>query len=474
MIELTCMLLPGRAACTLLPRRYGGGHAMRCAIQHRSTEAHKGAVRAPMPLSGYRTRFGNQAALRRLATAAPRLQAKLAVGPVDDPLEQEAERVADQVTAVQRKCAECADEDASKLQAKQASASIGAATAPASIHDTLRAPGEKLEGSTREFMEPRFGHDFGDVRIHRDAAAAASARQVNATAYTVGRDIVFDSGRYAPATAEGVHLLAHELTHVVQQRAAAPRVARQPAGNDPEKADAPQAPAPDGGDSGAAQPMAGASKDCLDRCEQQFDDCRKRGDPMSCLAARSVCLRACEPPSAEKPKPAPAPDAAKPAAPAAKTAPYVLSDSGKAFIKLPLIEGFCPNLYDDDTFGCRLNPEGKGNCTIFVGQLVHRGPCRPGEVAPRDQTESRFANALNIVNDNVNVALSQNQVDALVSFTFNANVGGIQVLAPTLNKGDFAAMPDLIRKTKTNGGVLVPRRNREANLFANGDYQPKK
>ena len=62
------------------------------------------------------------------------------------------------------------------------------------------------------------GHDFGDVRVHTDATASDSARSVNAQAYTVGSDIVFQSGTYAPDTDGGRHVLAHELTHVVQQR----------------------------------------------------------------------------------------------------------------------------------------------------------------------------------------------------------------------------------------------------------------
>jgi hypothetical protein len=67
-------------------------------------------------------------------------------------------------------------------------------------------------------MESRFGHDFGTVCVHTDAKAAASARAVNAIAYTVGRDIVFGAGQYAPESPTGRRLLAHELTHVVQQR----------------------------------------------------------------------------------------------------------------------------------------------------------------------------------------------------------------------------------------------------------------
>ena len=78
--------------------------------------------------------------------------------------------------------------------------------------------GQPLDRSTREFMEGRMGHDFGDVRVHTDATASDSARSVNAQAYTVGSDIVFQSGTYAPDTDGGRHVLAHELTHVVQQR----------------------------------------------------------------------------------------------------------------------------------------------------------------------------------------------------------------------------------------------------------------
>jgi hypothetical protein len=89
---------------------------------------------------------------------------------------------------------------------------------PPVVHDVLRSPGQPLDAATRAFMEPRFGHDFSRVRVHADARAAASARAVNAHAYTYGRDIVFDTGRYAPGSAAGQHLLAHELTHVLQQR----------------------------------------------------------------------------------------------------------------------------------------------------------------------------------------------------------------------------------------------------------------
>jgi len=87
------------------------------------------------------------------------------------------------------------------------------------VLDVVGSSGTPLEGRTRAEMESSFGHDFGDVRIHTDSAAAASATSVQAQAYTVGNDIVFGDGRYAPETESGRHTLAHELAHVVQQRA---------------------------------------------------------------------------------------------------------------------------------------------------------------------------------------------------------------------------------------------------------------
>lgn len=91
---------------------------------------------------------------------------------------------------------------------------------PPIVHEVLRSPGQPLDPTTRAFFEPRFGHDFSQVRLHTDAKAAESARAANALAYTVGRDVVFGEGRYEPGKTEGRKLLAHELTHVVQQRQA--------------------------------------------------------------------------------------------------------------------------------------------------------------------------------------------------------------------------------------------------------------
>ena len=83
---------------------------------------------------------------------------------------------------------------------------------PAVVHDVLRSPGQPLDSATRSFMEPRFGHNFGNVRVHHDAKAAESARAMNAQAYTVGRHIFFREPCYSK------NLLAHELAHTIQQR----------------------------------------------------------------------------------------------------------------------------------------------------------------------------------------------------------------------------------------------------------------
>jgi len=86
------------------------------------------------------------------------------------------------------------------------------------VESEIRLPGQPLEAATRAYFEPRFGQDFRDVRVHSNDGAAVSAREVNARAYTVGSDIVFGAGEFAPTTQTGRGLLAHELAHTVQQR----------------------------------------------------------------------------------------------------------------------------------------------------------------------------------------------------------------------------------------------------------------
>ena len=88
---------------------------------------------------------------------------------------------------------------------------------PESVNEVVGSGGHPLDAATRSWMEPRFNYDFSGVRIHTDSRAARSAKDVNALAYTVGRDVVFGAGQYTPGTERGTRLLAHELTHVVQQ-----------------------------------------------------------------------------------------------------------------------------------------------------------------------------------------------------------------------------------------------------------------
>lgn len=120
-------------------------------------------------------------------------------------------------------CAECSKKEMA-LQRRSAG-QHEPETVPPIVYDVLRSPGQPLDAQTRAFFEPRFGHDFSQVRVHTDASAAASARAVNALAYTVGRDVVFGAGQHQPATTSGMKLLAHELAHSVQQGASSVRVA---------------------------------------------------------------------------------------------------------------------------------------------------------------------------------------------------------------------------------------------------------
>jgi hypothetical protein len=90
-------------------------------------------------------------------------------------------------------------------------------TVPPIVTEVLQSPGLPLDKKTRDFFEPKFGYDFSKVRVHTDAKAAESAAAVNAEAYTVGQDVVFGEGRYSPEGQKGKSLIAHELTHVVQE-----------------------------------------------------------------------------------------------------------------------------------------------------------------------------------------------------------------------------------------------------------------
>jgi peptidoglycan hydrolase-like protein with peptidoglycan-binding domain len=241
------------------------------------------SFRADGKLSGMQSTHGNQRLQRMLNRGV--LQAKLTINQPGDVFEQEADRVADHVMHVpdshaavepnqahaaqavasvaasssggvsssirafwstqgsavstqgraaflQRACScggTCNDckNNADVLQRTSDSSVEGGATAPPIVHEVLRSSGQPLDHATRNFMEPRFGSDFSQVRIHTDAKAAESARAVNAAAYTVGNDVVFASGRCTNSAA-GRRLLAHELTHTVQQNTSG-IMQRQPA-----------------------------------------------------------------------------------------------------------------------------------------------------------------------------------------------------------------------------------------------------
>ena len=145
------------------------------------------------------------------------IQNKLAVSTPGDPLEREADRVAEMVTMANGETHE------SELAREPRSGQVDTAGTPAppSVTAALGARGEPLEPSLRAYFEPRFGRDFSQVRLHTDGVAAHAARSIQAGAFASGGDIVFAAGEYAPATAQGRRLIAHELAHVVQQGAAA-------------------------------------------------------------------------------------------------------------------------------------------------------------------------------------------------------------------------------------------------------------
>ena len=140
-------------------------------------------------------------------------------------LEQEADRVADQVMAVPAHIA--VNGAPPRIQRFSGQSNGQTETAPASVDHVLASSGRPLEPALRQDMEQRFGHDFSRVRVHSGATAEQSARDVNASAYTVGQNIVFGPAQFAPGTNAGRRLIAHELTHVVQQSGAEDRQVRQ-------------------------------------------------------------------------------------------------------------------------------------------------------------------------------------------------------------------------------------------------------
>jgi Domain of unknown function (DUF4157)/Annexin len=160
------------------------------------------------------------------------IQRKLSIGAADDPLEREADAMADKVmrkpetALVQRKCNHCEEEQVqmkplapSITQFIQTKSENGGTASDRVINqiNATRGSGSPMEGPTQSFMKSRFGTDFSGVKIHTGTNAVQMSRELNAQAFTVGNDIYFNSGKYNPSSDSGRHLLAHELTHTMQQ-----------------------------------------------------------------------------------------------------------------------------------------------------------------------------------------------------------------------------------------------------------------
>lgn len=162
-------------------------------------------------------------------------QPKLTINQPNDVYEREADHMADKVmrmtdssfasnsfftpvaNTAQRKCKACEEEDKHVHRKESNSAEVNGSAELDSYVSSLNSSGQQMPQSSRQFFEPRFGHDFSNVKIHTDSVAAKSAQSINALAYTTGNNIVFNSGQYAPDSDTGRRLMAHELTHVIQQ-----------------------------------------------------------------------------------------------------------------------------------------------------------------------------------------------------------------------------------------------------------------
>jgi hypothetical protein len=169
---------------------------------------------APLhPLVKLGSSIGNQAVLQLLRSRA--IQAKLDINQPGDVYEQEADRIADQVLSSPAHPTVIGAP--SHIQRFIGGLPRQRGAAPNGVNNVLRSDSSPLEPALRQDMEQRFGHDFSRVRVHFGAAAEESARELNAKAYTVGSNIVFGVGQFAPGTHEGRRLIAHELAHVLQQ-----------------------------------------------------------------------------------------------------------------------------------------------------------------------------------------------------------------------------------------------------------------
>ena len=137
------------------------------------------------------------------------------------------------VSSLQRKCEHCEEEEKKKVQRKKGNANVPAISTTTENYINTLSGGKQLNQSEKSFFEPRFGYDFSSVRIHTGTAAAKSASSINALAYTSGNNIVFNYGQFSTNTDNGKKLLAHELTHVMQQQGEGKTIQRYTETTDP-------------------------------------------------------------------------------------------------------------------------------------------------------------------------------------------------------------------------------------------------
>ena len=323
--------------------------------------------------------------------------------------------------------------------------------APPLVHEVLSSSGQPLDLAVRGFMESRFSRDFSGVRVHKDARAAESARAVNALAYTVGRNIVFDAGQYAPATMAGKRLLAHELTHVAQQSAAFQRTDSVEAEHDTAEQEA---------EAIAERAIAGAVPLKVGSASIPIIQRQPAGSESPAKSAAAEAVR-----TAFKEELANDPYPGTPTG--EQIGMFSLSDEGFDF--LVRHEGLIEHLYNDSA----------GHCTIGVGHLVHKGNCNGTESAEfkagitRERALDLFRVDVErfeeIVSSNVTVRINQAQYDALVSFTFNTGrLMGTNVLRE-LNLGLYSKVPGAMMQW-VKPPELRKRRIDEANLFRTGNY----
>lgn len=190
--------------------------------KHQLLPAKKNAMTAPASFSSARGGLLHSKADNQLETDAgalsshlPVVMPKLTIGASNDPLELEADRVADQVLAAPTH--PVVTGAPLKIQRFTGQPTGRVDGSPASVDRVLASHGTPLEKTLQADMSQRFGHDFSQVRVHSDGAAEQSAREMNARAYAIGSNVVFGQGQFSPHTESGRRLLAHELTHTIQQ-----------------------------------------------------------------------------------------------------------------------------------------------------------------------------------------------------------------------------------------------------------------